>query len=114
VVGAFASLALLCFLTFDVLDLDGSNLARGTQGDAFTLEAVGADLERMLTLIPHSPLPADGPRTAVVSVVRPARYLSHASPVFFRLQLRFGTALPRARTEHTHVRTASSGAAEPA
>jgi len=50
-VGALAGLALVFFLTFDVLDLDGSTLARGIQGDALTLEPVGSDVERVLTLI---------------------------------------------------------------
>jgi hypothetical protein len=111
-VGVLAGLAMLCFLTFDVLDLDGSNLARGLRGEALTLEAVGSEVERMLALVPNSPIPSGVQRTAVVYVSHPAPHPSHASPAFSRLRLRFGTDLPRSRTEHTHTRASSTGPAE--
>ena len=107
-----AGLAMLCFLTFDVLDLDGSNLARGLQGEALTLEAVGSEVERMLALVPISLIPSGVQRTAVVYVSHSAPYPSHASAAFSRLRLRFGTDLPRGRTEHTHTRASSTGPAE--
>jgi len=111
-VGVFAGLAMLCFLTFDVLDLDGSNLTRGLPGEALTLEAVGSDVERMLALVPISLIPPGVQQAAVVFVSHPAPHPSHASPAFSRLRLRFGTDLPRSRTEHTHTRASSTGPAE--
>lgn len=113
-VGVLAGLAMLCFLTFDVLDLDGSNLARGLWGEALTLEAVGSDVDRMLALVPNLLIPSGVQRTAVVYVSHPAPHPSHASPAFSQLRLRFGTDLPRGRTEHTHTRASSTGSAEPA
>jgi len=113
-VGVLAGLAMVSFLTFDVLDLDGSNLARGLRGEALTLEAFGSEVERMLALVPNSLIPSGVQRTAVVYVSHPAPHSSHASPAFSRLRLRFGTDRPRSRTEHTHTRTSSTGPAEPA
>jgi hypothetical protein len=113
-VGVFAGLAMLCFLTFDVLDLDGSNLTRGRPGEALTLDAVGPDVERMLALVPNSLIPSGVQRTAVVYVSHSAPHPSHDSPAFSRLRLRFATALPRGRTEHTPTRASSTGPAEPA
>jgi hypothetical protein len=114
VVGTLAGLVLVCFLTFDVLDLDGSNLARGTRGEAVALEAVGSDVERMCVLAPHSLMPSGVQRNAVLSLSHPPPHPSHASPVSSQLRLRFGTALPRSRTEHSHRSASSSRPAEPA
>lgn len=114
VVGTLAALALVCFLTFDVLDLDGSSLARGIQGEAVALEAVGSDVERMCVLAPHSLMPSGVQRNAVLSLSHPAPHASHASPGSSQLRLRFGTALPRSRTEHSHRGASSTEPAEPA
>jgi hypothetical protein len=114
VVDTFVGLALLCFLTFDVLDVDGSNLACRTWGEALTLEAVGSDMDRVLVFVPHALTPSDVQRNVVASVSRLAPRPSHASPVLSRLRLRFGTPLPRGRTEQTHLRASSTGPAEPA
>jgi hypothetical protein len=114
VVGTLAGVALVCFLTFEVLDLDGSNLARGTRGETVVLEAVGSDVERMYALAPHSPMPSGVQRNAFLSLSHLAPHPSHASPVSSQLRLRFGTALPRSRTEQSHRSASSPRPAEPA
>jgi hypothetical protein len=113
-VGVFAGLAMLCFLTFDVLDLDGSNLTRGLPGEALTLEVVGADVERMLAIVPNSLIPAGIQWTDALYVSHPAPHPAYASPALSQLRLRVGTVLPRAQTERTHTRASSTGPAEPA
>jgi hypothetical protein len=113
-VGVFAGLAMVCFLTFDVLDLDGSNLTRGLPGEALTLDVVGADVERMLALGPNSLIPSGIQWTDALDGSHPAPHPAYASPALSQLRLRFGTVRPRGRTERTHTRASSTGPAEPA
>ncbi len=51
---SFVGAALVLFMVFDVLDLDGSNLRRPATGGAMTADATGSEAERLLFCTPES------------------------------------------------------------
>ena len=97
----FACLAMSVFITFDLLDVDGSNTRNAVSGTSIATETVGIEAERLAHLTPTPPTSASDAtfprRSSIVASILPSLSPSTITP-----QTRLSLGRPRGHTKDTN------------